>query len=65
VPFIRRENKPNAARTCALARQNGILCEMIQQADKKLVDEFITELLAKIERNLDKIIFFGSRAKGI
>jgi uncharacterized protein len=38
---------------------------MIQQADKKLIDEFTVELLAKIERDLDKIIFFGSRARGL
>ena len=37
----------------------------IRQEDKKIVAEFKDALLAKSESDLDKIIFFGSRAVGL
>lgn len=38
---------------------------VIQQSDKKIIEEFKFDLLGKCQKELDKIIFFGSRAKGL
>lgn len=36
-----------------------------RQEDEKVIDEFKTSLLAEHEKDLDKIVFFGSRARGL
>lgn len=37
----------------------------ILQDDKKVIEEFKINLLAEHEKDLDRIIFFGSRARGL